>query len=104
MGDQLRSDKNGRTFRDYEHLRALNLARNGITNLPKQIFEGIVYLMTLTLSKNSLRSLDFQFSHMKYLSQLDVSYNLISKFGRQYSANSVVYVRSKLEFYGELER
>ena len=78
LADQLQQDADGATFYYYLSLEDLNLANNGIKELHPRIFNNLRMLKRLNLNHNSLRTLDFSFSHMHRLSKLDLSFNLIS--------------------------
>jgi len=78
LAAQMEADVNGITFKDFMHLRRLNLANNGIKSLPTGVFSQLPNMVVLNLSLNSLRGIDFEFSHMKKLQMLDVSYNLLT--------------------------
>jgi len=78
LGMQMKADVNGITFKDFVHLDKLNLANNGIKRLPTGIFSKLPNMNVLNLSQNSLRQIEFQFSHMKMLQVCDLSYNLLT--------------------------
>jgi len=78
LAAQMEADINGITFKDFIHLKKLNLANNGIKSLPTRIFSKLPNTKVLNLSRNSLRQIEFQFNHMKMLQVCDISYNLIT--------------------------
>ena len=78
LAAQMEADVNGITFKDFVHLDKLNLANNGIKSLPSSIFSNLPNMKVLNLSRNSLRQIEFQFSHMKMLQVCDISHNLLT--------------------------
>jgi len=78
LGAQMEADVSGITFKDFVHLRRLNLANNGIKKLPTGVFSRLPNMNVLNLSQNSLRNIDFEFSNIKMFKILDVSYNLLT--------------------------
>jgi len=82
LAAQMEADVTGITFKDFMHLDTLNLANNGIKRLPTGIFSKLPNMNILNLSRNSLRQIQFQFSHMKMLQVCDISYNLLTTLDR----------------------
>ena len=78
LAAQMEADVNGITFKDWVHLGSLNLANNGIKRLSSGVFSHLSNVNVLNLSQNSLRQIDFEFSHIKMLQMLDLSYNLLT--------------------------
>ena len=78
LSAQMEADVNGITFKDLMDLDKLDLANNGIKKLSVGIFSQLSKIKVLNLSQNSLRQIDFEFSHMKTLKMLDISYNLLT--------------------------
>ena len=77
LGEQLRY-MNGIFFKDLANLTVLDLSFNSIKTLPELIFINQSEMQILNLSKNSLHSVNFKFSHMVNLSHLDLSENLMA--------------------------
>ena len=75
---QMKADVSGLTFKDFVHLEKLNLANNGIKSLPTGIFSNLSNMTVLNLSQNSLRQIEFEFSHMNMLQVCDISHNLLT--------------------------
>ena len=69
---QLENDISKRTFTIYKDLTELNISFNAFKRLPYHIFVGLQNLKILNVSSNSLRVIEFQFSHMSNLSLLDL--------------------------------
>jgi len=82
LAAQMEADLNGITFKEFLHLNKLNLANNGIKRLSSGIFSKLPNIEVLNLSQNSLRQIEFQFSHMKMLQVCDISYNLLTTLDR----------------------
>ena len=78
LAAQMEADINGITFKHFGNLSGLSLANNGIKILPPGVFSKLQNISALNLSQNSLRQIDFEFSHMKMLRKLDLSYNLLT--------------------------
>ena len=77
IGKKLLKDGDGVIFQACTELVLLDLAYNGIRNLPYNIFKSQSKLTHLNLSGNSLRTVEFHFANMRNLSFLDLSANLI---------------------------
>ena len=74
LEDQLRNESKN-FLKDLNHLTVLDLSINAIKTLPKSTFLNQTNIKSLNFSRNYLVSLDFEFSHMKNLSLLDLSDN-----------------------------
>ena len=77
-------DKTKQVFKYFDELTELDLSSNAIKTLPRSIFNNLRQLVRLNLSRNSLLSVSFEFSHMKHLQSLDLSENLLSQFDLQH--------------------
>jgi len=78
LSAQMEADVSGITFKDLVHMDKLSLANNGIKSLPSAIFTKLRNIKVLNLSRNSLRQIEFHFSHMNMLQVCDISYNLLT--------------------------
>ena len=78
LAGQLETDLSGMTFKELKTLKILHLARNQIFSLRDKTFSHLEMMKKLNLSQNYLKIIDFEFSHMRQLSYLYVSYNLSS--------------------------
>jgi len=78
LAAQMAEDTSGEVFKYYSNLTELRLDKNGIKNLPFDIFCQVSNLQLLNLSGNSLRLLEFNFANMEKLQTLDISDNLIT--------------------------
>ena len=77
LAQQLSSDANGTFFEPCTQLTLLDLADNGIRNLPSDIFIKLNKLQYINLSSNYLRSFEVDILQMFHLTMLDISSNLI---------------------------
>ncbi|ESN96542.1 hypothetical protein HELRODRAFT_163616 [Helobdella robusta] len=91
LGEQMQSDMFGLTFQCYSNLTILNLSNNKIKKLHKLSFKNLRQLRILNLAENSLQTIEFEISHMKYLQYLDLSRNLLVSL-----ADDTCYVLSGL--------
>ena len=97
LSTQLSRDKDGKVFQHFTGLAILDLSKNGIKTLPRKIFSQLSDIEELYLSGNSLRRVRFDFSHMKKLRKMDLSYNLIVTMTQQTMENFTdVFQRSKM--------
>ena len=79
LGDQL-GREGDRSFLKYlQLLMELNLANNNIKNIPKYTFSAQINLQILNLTGNSFLYITFEMSHMKNLTYLDLSRNLLTQ-------------------------
>jgi len=78
LGEQFDRDINGITFRSLTHLKELDLSRNGIKSLSLNALRYPSNLEKLDLSQNSLRTFDIDISHMRKLTSLNISHNLLT--------------------------
>ena len=77
LGLILAGDTEGEIFEPLRKLESLNVARNDIEKLPKNVFRYLKQLETLNISFNRIQTIEFDFAHMKNLSYLDVQQNKI---------------------------
>ena len=82
LGQQL-EDEGERVFRKFGNLTKLDLTLNEIKQLQPSTFIHQYELQYLNLSKNSLIYVRFEISHMKNISYIDLSDNLISQFDQK---------------------
>lgn len=78
LGTVLGKDVNGLIFKPLHKLQKLNLSNNAIESLPEQIFAYLGNLESLNLSYNRIPKVNFAFTHMPLLSELDLQQNKIS--------------------------
>ncbi|KAJ8922809.1 hypothetical protein NQ315_007844 [Exocentrus adspersus] len=68
-------------FQNYTNLVQLNLSRNLINDLPRDVFNNNQSIRKLCLAHNSLKAIPFQvFAPMNELNELDLSYNSLVTF------------------------
>lgn len=77
LGFSLASDREGKIFRYLNTLSHLELKGNKIASLPTAVFVNLTNLKYLDLSNNLLTSIDFNISHLKSLTYLNLSSNQI---------------------------
>ena len=75
LGLVLAGDENGQIFKPLKQLKNLNIARNDVEKLPKNVFKYLNHLETLNISFNRIQKIEFEFTNMKKLSYLDVQEN-----------------------------
>ena len=75
LGLVLAGDTKGEIFKPLKRIKSLNVARNDIENLPKNVFKYLKHLQTLNISFYRIQKIEFDFGHMKNLSFLDVQQN-----------------------------
>ncbi|CAC5392386.1 unnamed protein product [Mytilus coruscus] len=78
LGLILPSDIHGNTFQHLLNVVKLDLSQNRISKLPKLIFKSQRKMKILDLSDNSIETIDFQVSHLKNLSYLNLKNNFIT--------------------------
>ncbi|KAK3581675.1 hypothetical protein CHS0354_022601 [Potamilus streckersoni] len=61
-------------------LEWMDLSSNGLTNIPRNVFQNNNKLKTLILANNKLNGIFFEIKHLQHLEVLDVSKNLIAFF------------------------
>lgn len=83
LGAQLERDTEGKVFDLYRNLTELNLAKNNIKVLPRNVFIKLSKLEVLNVSRNSLGQIQFEFSHMELLKTLDIANNLITNLNSE---------------------
>ena len=72
LGLILAGDTEGEICKPLRKLESLNVARNDIEKLPKNVFRYLKQLETLNISFNRIQTIEFDFAHMKIFSYLDV--------------------------------
>lgn len=77
LGRVLAKDNNGEIFKPLLKLKTLDIAKNDVEKLPKQVFKYLIHLETLNVSFNRIQKIEFDFGHMKNLSFLDVQQNKV---------------------------
>ncbi|KAL5018343.1 hypothetical protein ScPMuIL_004065 [Solemya velum] len=78
LGFSLRTDDNGRIFKNLRRLQKLDISDNRIDRLPKFIFRGLESLEMINLGNNSLTECNFNIGHMSKLKHIDMSFNQLS--------------------------
>ena len=79
LGGLLASQGNTSFLRWLTQIVDINLANNNIKDLPKYTFVFQINLVKLNLANNALISISFEISHMKNLTNLDLSGNLLTQ-------------------------
>ena len=64
-------------FMTFKSLQILKMSRNGLTYMPRNIFENNIDLEDIDLSNNLLTSLEMSLNHLHKLKNFDISYNRI---------------------------
>ena len=77
LGLSFSSDTKGEIFQYSTKLKILDASGNRITFLPFHFFKNQIHLENLSLAENMLDDVTFQVEHMKNLSNLDLSGNII---------------------------
>ena len=78
LGTSLSLDYKGQTFRNLFNLEFVNLSRNEINFLHREIFSNSSKMKYLILSRNKIFRWEVRINHMKNLSFLDLSDNRLS--------------------------
>ncbi|XP_063398492.1 toll-like receptor 4 isoform X1 [Mytilus trossulus] len=78
LGLVLPTDVNGEIFQNLHNVVYINLSKNKITNIPKMLFRRQHNLERLDLSGNMIKDINFELSHMKKLTSLNLRNNIIS--------------------------
>lgn len=75
FGNALNEDRQGKLFYPFKLLKKINLSRNRIYKIDKNVLFHTVNLEELNLSDNYLENLNIDLSHLKSLKVLDLSIN-----------------------------
>ena len=70
-------------FDNYHHLERLILTSNEIKELTGEIFINLTKLRILNLNNNCLWLINFEFTHMKNLTMLDLSFNSLTQLNAE---------------------
>ena len=83
LGKQLTDKTTGNPFSTLKNLIEMDLSRNSIKGLPSNFFIHQLKMERIDLSQNAMHSINFKFTHMKNLTTLDLSGNLLDQLDRQ---------------------
>ncbi|XP_061186952.1 toll-like receptor 4 [Saccostrea echinata] len=86
LGKILENDTDGETFKNLVNLEQLDLSDNQIKNLPVKIFKNLRNIRELNLKSNSMTEWNVKVHHMRNLTEIDLSRNLL----RQLSGKTVL--------------
>ena len=67
-------------FMNSKRLRELDLSRNNLDSLPKDMFTSNTFLRVLNLSQNSFDQIHFHFWNLPNLTTIDLSFNSVERF------------------------
>ncbi|XP_052079734.1 toll-like receptor 4 [Mytilus californianus] len=87
LGFVLPNDEKGEIFKHLEKLEIIDLSDNRIPKLPYLIFESIQSIKEIHLKRNVLENMQFKIDHMRKLTLLDISNNMIRFLDDDATAN-----------------
>ena len=83
LGPQLTNETIPNLIRTLKNLTELDLSDNSIKSLPSNFFVHQLKMERIDLSQNAMRLINFKFTHMKNLTLLDLSRNLLDQLDRE---------------------
>ena len=83
LGSQLRNKTIANPIHTLKKLTELDLSRNNIKTLQSDFFAHQLRMKRIDLSQNAMHFIGFKFTHMKNLTMLDLSGNLLDQLDRE---------------------
>lgn len=83
-------------FINLQQLSILDISNNSITDLPRNVFNGLAHLIQLDLAHNKLYVIPFQvFKELRIVEILDLSYNLLISFLDNFFISELKFLQQK---------